>query len=133
MIKKIKKILSSEKEVIFAYLFGSYVTRTNFPGSDIDIGIYLKPGSTKFYLDKEKGVTTKLNCELHTDKVDLIILNVASLLLQYKIVSKGKIIFSSNEEERIRFEIKVLENYFEMKQFYDEAESITMKMIEQGI
>lgn len=41
-IKICKDILSEYKDIVFAYIFGSYVQGTLRPNSDIDIAIYLE-------------------------------------------------------------------------------------------
>lgn len=45
MKEQLTKILFSKDNVIFAYLFGSYVNDTFKQGSDVDIAVYLKDKS----------------------------------------------------------------------------------------
>jgi hypothetical protein len=75
LIQALKKILKKDREVLFAYLYGSYATNADHPGSDIDIAVYIEPSDIKNYVKKQEGLTTTLITELHNDHIDLRILN----------------------------------------------------------
>lgn len=46
----LKKLLKKDKDILFAYLYGSYTFDSVHPGSDIDIAVYLKPAGIKDYM-----------------------------------------------------------------------------------
>jgi len=50
----LKKVMEKDKQVLFAYPFGSYVQESVHFQSDIDLGVYLKPSDIKGYLKKEE-------------------------------------------------------------------------------
>ena len=75
-IEKIKEILSNRKEIIFAYLFGSFAENKENPLSDIDLAIYIdqnkKPQSGVFGYRSE--LIVELQAAVNRD-IDLVILN----------------------------------------------------------
>ncbi len=52
------------------------------PESDVDIAVYLKTLSIPQYIKEENEITSKLITELHTDKVDIRILNVLPFVMK---------------------------------------------------
>jgi hypothetical protein len=69
-------------------------------------------------------VTTALIMKLHTDRVDLRILNVLPFLLQYKIIKEGTPIFAPDERARVDFETDVMNRFFELKSYLDEYQQL---------
>lgn len=52
LIKIMRRVFEAEEEILFAYLYGSYVHVPLLPESDIDVAIYLRPSDinkTFFY------------------------------------------------------------------------------------
>lgn len=94
----IKKVIEEDQEVLFAYLYGSSVY-ADLPDSDIDLAVYLKSADIKACIRKEEELTTALAIKLHTNKIDLRILNVLPLLLQYNILKEGIPFFVRDQRE----------------------------------
>lgn len=69
---------------------------------------------------------------LGTDKIDLVILNVASIELKYKIIAHGKKLISKDEIKRIDFEEKALLDYFDLKPYLDEYDNLLLERITQS-
>jgi predicted nucleotidyltransferase len=131
-LMNLKKILEKNDTILFAYLYGSYASNSILRGSDIDVAVYLKPSNIKEYLEKEKELTASLMAELHNDKIDLRILNVLPLLLQYNILKEGKLIFIRDELERVDFETQVMIRFFELKPYLDEYKEMLSMRIKKG-
>ena len=128
LIPKLKSILSRDADILFAYLFGSTAEDREHSESDIDVAVYLNPEQWNI-LKKDKQILGELALCLHRDDVNLHILNVTPLLLQFEIISQGKIIFCRDEQTRVDFETDVLYRYFDMKPFFDEQRELTMQAI----
>ena len=113
--KQISDVLKKEP-VEFAYLYGSVAEGRETEMSDLDIGIFIEePG--EFGL-KELG---RLKNELDRAtgrEVDLRVLNDSEIVFQHQVLSKGELIFSSNEEERVSFETDVYKKYLDFKPFF---------------
>lgn len=124
LIKLLSEIIEKDKEILFAYLYGSCVHRPIPPGSDIDVAVYLKPSDIKGYIKKEEELTLILVTKLHNDRIDLRILNAAPLLLQYNIIKEGFPLFIRDGRERVDFETQVMNRFFELKPYLDEYNRI---------
>lgn len=133
MEKKLKDALSADKDILFAYLFGSQAAGTTHFLSDIDIACYLKTGDMNYYLKKDNQILGNLTTSLGTSKIDLVILNVAPLVLNFRIISESKVIISRTEQERIDFETAVLYRYFALKPFLDEYYDILRDKFKRAV
>src|SRR4030042_3518249 len=120
LIESLRRPLERDKNILFAYLYGSSITNPDLLESDIDVGVYLKPADLKEYVKKEEQLTTLLISQLHTDKIDLRILNTLPLVLKYSVLRDGVLIFSRDEMERVDFETTVMISFFELKPYLDE-------------
>ena len=128
----IREVIEKDQEVLFAYLYGSYVY-ADLPGADIDLAVYLKIGDIKPCVKKEEELTAILAIKLHTERIDLRILNVSPFLLQYNILKERVLIFSRDEAERVDFETRVMERFFELKPYLDEYKRMLLLRIKEGI
>jgi predicted nucleotidyltransferase len=129
----LKKVMEKDKQVLFTYPFGSYVQDTVHFQSDIDLGDYLKPSDIKGYLKKEEELAIELITKIHKDRIDLRILNVLPLLLQYIILKDGIPIFVRDYKERVDFEIRVMNRFFELKPYIDGYQRMLSLKIKAGI
>lgn len=132
LLNVLKEVLEKDEDVLFAYLYGSRVYCSTHLESDVDIAIYLKPSDMKGFIEKDKKLTSILITELHTDKIDLRILNVSPFLLQYKIIKEGIPIVIRDELGRVDFEIRVMNRFFELKPHLDEYQQALSLRIKAG-
>lgn len=114
MVESLKRIFSRDKRIIASYLFGS-LSKGNFhKGSDIDLGIALEPSKVKdFSLDDQLNLEIELTLALKTENYDLIIINHAPLILQFRIISQGKLIFVEDDEARCNLEERIMSLYYD--------------------
>lgn len=128
----IREVTESDPEVLFAYLYGSFIYSSNHIGSDIDLAIYLKPSDIKEYIKKEGELTSSLITKLRADKIDLRILNVLPFRLQYNILKEGVLIFVRDEAERVDFDTRIMNRFFELKPYLQEYRRMLLLRIEAG-
>ncbi|MBM3710395.1 MAG: nucleotidyltransferase domain-containing protein [Actinobacteria bacterium] len=105
-------------EILFAYIFGSTVTGTANKLSDIDIAIFInekKINEKDYRYGYQAEILTDLMKILKTDKVDLVILNYATTLLKHRVIYFGKLIYSIDEEERVKFQVNTINKYMDYK------------------
>ncbi|MCM8779320.1 MAG: nucleotidyltransferase domain-containing protein [Candidatus Omnitrophica bacterium] len=100
--------------IIFVYLFGSSVEDQGNLSSDLDIGIYLEDPEGICLLELHSEFS-KIFCR---DKIDIVVLNKVSLLMQFKIIQKGKLIYCQDELKRIRYETKIMSLYHDRRYYY---------------
>lgn len=100
--EKIILTLKNREEICFAYLFGSFINKEVVSFRDIDIGIFLRPE----IIPQEKGFDyeNKLAAELAkllsfpADRLDIKILNFTSINFQNAVYSRGKLLFTRDNE-----------------------------------
>lgn len=115
MLQKIGKILEKEKNIAFAYVFGSYLINPEY-SNDIDIAVFVK---NKVKLDYELELALKIEKEIKKS-VDVVILNGKPLLLISEVLRSGKLILSRNERLRVNFETSMLSNIFDFNELMKE-------------
>lgn len=112
LLPELREVLQNNKDIIFAYLFGSYGKNKISPLSDVDIALYLKENLADYY-PKKLTYLEIINKILLTDEVDLVILNQAPLYLQFEIIKTGKLLFCHDHLKRIKFVSKVIMLYLD--------------------
>jgi predicted nucleotidyltransferase len=104
------------KDIIAAYLFGSTAKGLTSSSSDIDIALLLHSN------DKTSGAALKFS--LYTDlcrtlkrnDIDVMLLNLSgNLILSDEIIRHGKALYSTDDEAREEFELKVLHRCIDFK------------------
>jgi predicted nucleotidyltransferase len=133
LVAALKRIFGKDEEILFAYLYGSHVFNTVHFESDIDVAVYLKASDIKKQIRKEEELTSTLVTKFHTDKIDLRILNSLPFLLQYRIVKEGIPILVKDASERVNFEIRVMNRFFELRPYLDEYYQMLSSRINSGI
>jgi len=116
---KITEYLRERDEVIFAYIFGSFVAKEYY--HDIDVAVYLSDNFDKNDLKKfpygyESGMISQLNI-LVRKNIDFIVMNNAELYIQKKIINEGVLLFSKNERKRINYENYIRKMYIDTAHF----------------
>lgn len=110
MKNNLKKILSKESNVLFAYLFGSGASGCGGPLSDLDIAVYL--ANLQHAHEYRLCLIEKVASSLKTDNLDLIILNDAPIVLKFEVVKNGILIIDS-PSPRVEFEVAVMQDYLD--------------------
>ena len=124
---EIEGVLNRFQEIEFAYLFGSFIDIERAVFRDIDVAVYVSSVSPFSAYEKMK-LSLKIGREL--EKVirprcefDVKILNYAPILFQYEVIKTGKVVFSRDEVDRIRYEAKVISSYLDYKETSDWLDS----------
>jgi len=112
IIEKLKTYFSKNKQVVFAYILGSFSEKKPF--RDIDIAIY-------FYEPKEElTLESDLSFELSKETgypVEVIVLNKAPVSFQLSVLKKGTLLVSKSEDMRTDFIDDVGRRYREYSHF----------------
>ncbi|MCD6271238.1 nucleotidyltransferase domain-containing protein [bacterium] len=119
-----RRLQKLEVEIVF--LFGSTITTTQTPLSDIDIGVVFKDfKKIKSDIGKFYGKIFNLlldEFKIKEEKLDLVFLQEAPLSLQYRTITEGKILYCQNPEFLANYKEYVLKYYFDFqpveKEFY---------------
>lgn len=128
IVERLTRCLSEKKEILFAYLLGTFLTRDDF--KDIDIGIYLDPqkipgipGSDTLRYELELAVEMEDRIKpgeivKRYIPVDIKVINDAPVTFRYS-VTKGKILFSKDENIREDFVCRTWQEYFDFQYILD--------------
>lgn len=104
-------------KVVFAYLFGTAARGTMSPLSDIDIAVFLPPGTRESYFDTGLSLHADLCRALNRSDVDVVVLNtVTNIMLLDEIVRYGIVVYDKNPDLREDFEIRVLHQAIDFKE-----------------
>jgi len=127
--EKVRELLNKQKHVKLAYLFGSVAEGKEGKLSDVDIAVFLDESlSKKERFDLQLKLISGLTGILKTDRIDLIIMNDAPLLLKYNIIKHGKIL-KDNIETRVKVESRILSDYLDMKYYIDRHTDLAIERI----
>lgn len=110
--EKLVPLFLKDPRIVAAYLFGSYAEGLIHKRSDIDLAILVSPDKS-FNLDGLLDLEVKITLALHTERYDIVIANSASLILKFRIISTGKLIYNSNDDLRCEFEERVMQEYYD--------------------
>lgn len=120
-------LIGAEQQAFFAahgvlavYLFGSRAKGEARPHSDYDLAVLFAG-----YRPEEHNIALRLEmaeelAELLGEKVDLVFLQSASIVMRFEIVSTGKVVYCANDDARTDFEDLVLRDYLDFKPFLDQ-------------
>ena len=114
LISKIRKLLLAKEPVLFAYIYGSFLSEEYF--RDIDLAVYFDATAfTGSYDMFTYCLTLSAECDLATSGVtfDLRPLNLAPLPFKFDVVTNGRIIYARDEECQVDFEVRTRSLYFD--------------------
>lgn len=116
--RALNSFFAEHKEVLFAYLFGSYASGKRNKLSDIDIALYIDESAVaekEYRYGYKAHILSELMLVLHKNEVDLVILNEAPPLLMHRAIYRGKLLFSRNDKVRNEFAVKSFNKYVDYK------------------
>lgn len=127
LVGSLRAALEREPDVVFGYLFGSHANGTATALSDVDVAVYLRPGSPV----DARGVMVRLPIPRDTH-VDVVILNTAPLTLAYETL-KGRLLLSRDEDARVDFETSLTHRYLDRAYYMRRhLEAFAERMLERG-
>ena len=110
--EKIKYFLQNRKEIIFAYIFGSFVENESF--NDIDLAIYINKA---YDLSKNLFYEVELSNQLEKlikKSTDIIVLNHSNDIILNR-ATKGLLVKNSNDNLRVNFITTGWKKYWDFK------------------
>lgn len=102
-------------EVVAAYLFGSVARGQERKDSDVDVGVLLVQGRPRTLdaVDRVARLQDELAATISRD-VDLVVLNDAPADLLHRVLRDRVLLFESDHERRIEFEVRARNEYFDL-------------------
>ncbi len=121
VLEELNRRLAGKPEIRFVYILGTFLDRDDF--EDIDVGIFLDP-------QKIPAIDTlryELEMSIEMEKlikpgdlfkryvpIDIKVVNDAPVTFRYA-VSRGKLLFSKDEEAREEFLCRTWQEYFDFE------------------
>ena len=137
-MKTLKKALETlgraHREILAVYLFGSEATGEASPLSDLDVAVFLdekRVRPAKFFACQSQ-LTVELMQSCRRSDVDLVLLNEATPLLAYEVISSGSLAYERDHGRRVMFEAGALRRYFDLKPFFETARSYLRRRLKDG-
>ena len=109
--QRLGDVLRNRDEVVFAYIYGSFVE--GLPFHDIDVGIYISKIDEKEACSYNLALGQALSKEMQMP-VDVRTLNFAPVLFLYHVI-RGNVIFDRDEETRSRVVERTIQRYLDLK------------------
>lgn len=129
-IAKLTDIFRIYPEIIAVYLFGSYLEESE-QARDMDLAVLLKQ-PVKSQVDVYMSLYPRVAEALAPLEADLLFLRSASLPVRFEAVSRGKVIYSCDDERRTDYEYAVAGEYMDFKYHLDIARQELFESIKEG-
>lgn len=114
ILEKTKVFLEKKEEIIFAYVFGSFITEEKY--NDIDVAVYIKNEKID-HIDYSISLSVEMEKEIK-QPLDIKVINALPLPLKYHI-TKGILLFTKDEILHENFICDVWKKYIDFKYFSD--------------
>ena len=113
IIETLRIALQNREEIIFAYLYGSFAE--GLPFRDIDIAVYVKEEvvSRDEAFNYGLELSSLVEAETKIGPLDIRVINYAPAGLKYY-VTRGRMLFSKDEEKRYDFIEETWKRYFDL-------------------
>jgi hypothetical protein len=110
LLESLRKELEGVDGIVFAYVHGGFIEMGIF--RDVDVAVWIK--NPEDALDYEVDFSAKLEVSLKTP-IDLHVLNQAPLSFRHHALTRGKLLFSKDEEMRIGLIEETVRQYADLK------------------
>jgi predicted nucleotidyltransferase len=101
-LAQLPSLLAAEG-VQLAYLFGSLAQQTK--GNDVDLALLMPPDQLPYRL------RDKLTTFLKTERLDIVDLRRANNVLRFEIISSGRCLYASDDDQKQDFELETVRVY----------------------
>jgi predicted nucleotidyltransferase len=110
LLNGLRKELDAVDGIVFAYVHGGFIEMKVF--RDVDVAVWIKDPEDAF--SYEVDLSAKLEANLKTP-IDLHVLNQAPLSFKHHAFTRGKLLFSKDEETRIGMVDETVRQYADIK------------------
>lgn len=133
MTETLPDTVFADTPVLVAYLFGSRADGRTHARSDVDIAVLLAPDASR----EEQGrwqleLIGRIGSIYHTDRVDVVILNDAPPLVCYEVLRHRNVLYNRDDEARVAFEVRVMQEWFDWAPRYRRMLRARMKQFAEG-
>lgn len=129
----LERYFASLGDVVLAYLFGSHARGQAWAQSDIDIAVLLTGRSDDDRCDDARlEIIGGLMELLHTDDVDVLILNQAPPALRYAVLRDGILLFCRDRRALREFYVWTVNEYLDFQPILRRHEAALLEKARKG-
>ena len=127
--KALRSFFASQKDVILAYLFGSWARGVAGRMSDLDVAVLLERGSgSAMATERRLEIMSRLGELLKEKRVDVLLLDETPPGLRFAVIKEGTPVFVRDEDARISFEAGTIMHYLDFRRVEKEYEAYLSRM-----
>lgn len=127
----LRAYLSTQPDLIVAYLFGSVARGEARADSDLDLAVLFDDSVAPLdRVERQLALLLVLD-QLTDDAVQITVLNNAAPLLRFEVIRDGILLHARSEAERIAFEVRVMQIYADLKPMVEFFNQVLLKRIEE--
>jgi predicted nucleotidyltransferase len=112
VLETVRSTLEKHHGILFAYVFGSFVTEDHY--KDIDIGVFLRAERVDSPLKLELGLESEIQ-EAVQIPADVRVLNRSPLGFVYNVLKGGVLLLDRDDAVRADFEGLTYKRYFDFQ------------------
>lgn len=129
-VKKIKNYFASQKDVVVAYLYGSFASGNPHSGSDLDIAV-LFDGEVNLYdrLGSLYSNFPKLSVKTEPEVRSISLKDSPVFLMN---VVQGKNVYAKDEVKRVEFEVSVMRSFYDTQRLRETDYGYMKQRIREG-
>lgn len=113
--------LHGNEKIIAVFLFGSYGTSYQTTLSDVDFGLL---AAVKLSFEEQLNIQANFSEVLREDDINIIFLNQSDLIIQYRVLSEGRLIFCRDKILLANYQESVVKRYCDFQidliRFYED-------------
>lgn len=129
-MKKIRDYFAKQKDIMAAYLYGSFAKGTVHKKSDIDIAVvFNKPVDSYLRLGQLYGGFPDLGIPAEPEVRNINLGDSPIFLMN---VIQGELIYAKNEIERINFEVAVMRAFYDTQKLREVDYYYMRKRLQEG-
>lgn len=113
----LQESLLAHEEILAVYLFGSHAEGCAHSRSDIDLAILLR-SNCEPPVDYRVSLLEELS-GLLPYRLDLVILNHVSPLVQFQVLQKGQLLLDRDPNAQAELVMRMLNHYYDMRRYYE--------------
>ncbi|MEM2902158.1 MAG: nucleotidyltransferase domain-containing protein [Candidatus Bathyarchaeia archaeon] len=110
LLEEVRRRILGVDDVVFAYVYGSFVEGSSF--RDLDIAVWIRDPEKAFYYTVD--FSAWLGIEVGVS-VDVQVLNEAPLPFKHYVFTRGKLLLSRDEELRLRLADMTARHYADLR------------------
>ena len=122
-----------QPHVIVAYLFGSVSRSGATRLSDLDLAVYLDNDLSKQErFEARLRFISELSTILRTNSIDLIVMNDASIMLNFEVIKANTPIVVKDHDRRVEIEHYIMSRYLDRKYYETQRNELLLQELRAG-